>query len=183
MDKKARRDFILYLAFLLFGVILWAVIPSLVPGKPGLQVDSRLFPRFISILFIVIGGACAASTLISALWKGRRTKTGPEGEHLAEGKSEDFAGTEQAQSQSIQSEGETRRQGEPGAALRVVGMAAIIVVYALLIKPIGFMPATFLAVTGVLLLERVRKIAYYAAVYVACIVLYLIFHYLLYVQL
>lgn len=155
MNSKTKRDLISFLVFLVFGIVLWFAIPILIPGKEGFQIDSRLFPRVISILFMVIGGGSAIMTWFKA-----------KGEDIQREEAE-----EGPQKDSI------------NGLLQVVMMAVIMVAYALLIEPIGFIPTTFLAVTAVLVLERVKKISYYIAVYIACIALYCIFKYLLFVQL
>lgn len=158
MDKKIKNDFIAFLAFAVFGLILLITIPSLIPGKSGFQIDSRLFPRVVAALFVVVGGVSAAFT-----WRKGKKLTAAEKE-------------------SVVSE-ETEELPESGSKIRVVGMTIVMIAYALLIEPIGFIPTTFLAVTAILLLEKVRKISYYLAVYAACAVLYGIFRYVLLVQL
>lgn len=155
MNSKTKRDLISFLVFLLFGIVLWLAIPILIPGKEGFQIDSRLFPRMISILFMVIGGGSAIMTWLKA-----------RGEDVQQEEAE-----------------ETPQKDSIKGLLQVVAMAVIMVAYALLIEPIGFIPTTFLAVTAVLLLERAQKVSYYIAVYAACIALYCIFKYLLFVQL
>lgn len=174
MNGEKRRDLIAYLLFVLFGIVLWIAIPALVPGKPGFQVDSRLFPRFIAILLIVIGSLSAAAVLISA------RKDAAKGADGAEQRQPE----EQAPSQTVaDGAADSGKHVKLISTLRVAAMIAIILAYALLIEPIGFIPATFLSVTAVLLLEQTKKITYYAVTYGACIFLYLIFRYLLYVQL
>ncbi|WP_101911303.1 tripartite tricarboxylate transporter TctB family protein [Marasmitruncus massiliensis] len=166
MAKKTRNDLIFYAAFVVFGILLWFAIPQLISGKPGFQVDSRLFPRLIALLLIFVGTCSAITT-----WVGNR-KT-----NLAAV----LAGT--TENTPAEEDEEAVPAGDKTGTIRVVLMAVFMVAYSLMIKPVGFIPTTAIIVTAVLLLQGVRKIPSYIAVYVASGILYCIFRYLLMVQL
>ena len=153
MKHKKKKDLIAYTAFSIFGIVLWFAIPILIPGEPGFSIDSRLFPRIIAVLFIVIGGVSAVSTF---LYHQNSTDKEEECDDI---------------------------RSHPYGTLRVITMSVIMVAYAFLIEPIGFIVATAFAVTAVMLIEGVKKFPLYIAVYATSAGLYCIFRYLLYVQL
>ncbi len=169
MAKKTRYDLIFFGAFALFGIILWFATPQLIAGKAGFQIDSRLFPRMIALMFIVIGGCSALTTWLSS----RRVAAASVQPAVQQADAKEAGEDDE----------ETVPESDRAGTLRVVAMMAIMVIYAFIIKPIGFIPATALSVTAVLLLQGVRKVTSYIAVYVASGVLYCIFRYLLLVQL
>jgi hypothetical protein len=137
-----------------FGIALWFSIPFLLPGEPGFQIDTRLFPRAIAVLLFVTGLASAVAS-----WVG-------------------FGGKRQ-ESESVE---ETGKQGA-AKNFRVAVMVFIMFSYAFLIEPLGFLPASFVIVTAILILQKIRKVHFYIIVYAASYVIYCIFHYLLMVQL
>ncbi len=153
--KKLTGDLVLFLAFALFGVILWFAIPALIPGKSGFQIDSRLFPRVIAALIFIVGAASAGTAALKKQYE-------PAGDKEKEGK-----------------EAAPVRM----SSVRVAIMAGLMLLYAFLMEPLGFIPATLLVTTALLVLQKVKKPAAYIAVYTACAAIYCIFHYILMVQL
>jgi putative tricarboxylic transport membrane protein len=151
--KQNFYDVIFFTAFTVFGLILWFLIPYLLPGKPGFQLDTRLFPRIIAVLLIVVGlvNAVAACTSLR-----KKQESEPPDETANFGTAKNF---------------------------RAPGMVVVMLLYAYLMEPLGFLLASFVAATAILILQKIRKIHSYIAVYAASYTIYCLFHYLLMVQL
>jgi len=154
---KDTINAVIFGAFAVFGLVLWFVIPVLLPGKPGFQIDTRLFPRVIAVLLLATGALNTITTCTRIIRKNNTPK-------------ED------------KSRQETAAASLPRTG-QMVGMIIIMVFYALLMEPLGFLLSTFLAVTASLIVQRVRKISAYIAVYSTSFIIYCIFYYILKVQL
>jgi hypothetical protein len=152
--KNLFFDTIFFTAFAVFGAILWFMIPVLLPGNPGFQIDTRLFPRVIAVLLFLVGLASAVTSWVCM----KKSK------------------------QELEPPGEDENSGQT-QGLRVIGMALIMFLYAFLTSHLGFLLASFVAVTAILILQKIRKIHCYIAVYAAGYIIYCIFHYILMVQL
>lgn len=160
--RQAKRDMILATSFFLLGVVLYLIIPIFTPGKAGTLLDSRFFPRVIAIAIMGISVLMFANNYLLHLHQKRAEATQP-------------TQNPQAKEKTSASDWINER--------RAFILLGIILLYALLFKPLGFIISTALATTGILLALKVRKIWSYVIVYAFSATIYLIFKFVLYVRL
>lgn len=160
--RQSKRDMILAASFFLTGVILYLIIPIFAPGKPGVLLDSRFFPQVIAIAIVAISVLMFANNYLLYLHDKRTEALHP-------------TQIPQASAKPSATDWINER--------RAFILLGIILLYALLFKPLGFLISTVLATTGILVALKVRKIWSYVIVYTFSAVIYLIFKFVLYVRL
>ncbi len=153
--RQSKRDMLFAGSFFVMGILLLLIIPIFAPGRPGTQPDSRFFPRVIAVAIMAISVLMFANNLLK---------------HIHEIRSEK---PNEAPKSSVGWIDERR-------AFILFG---IIAVYALLMKPVGFIISTVLATTAILLVLKVKKPLSYLIVYAFSAVIFLVFKYVLYVRL
>jgi|GEM_PF-2328461 len=160
--RQSKRDMILATSFFLLGVGLYLIIPIFTPGKPGVLLDSRFFPQVIAIAIMGISVLMFANNYLIHLHDKRTAASQP--------------------TQSPQTIAKTSASDWLNER-RAFILLGIILLYALLFKPLGFIISTALATTGILFALKVRKIGSYVIVYAFSAMIYLIFKFVLYVRL
>lgn len=144
--------------FLILGLFVFLAIPYQI-AEGNTQYGPRLFPKFVSLLMIV----CSLGLLYQE-FKGYRAKK------ITTKKPE-----------------QTKTAGvslfQPGEFLKAVIMFAIMTAYIFIIDMIGFLPSSLLFGTTALIFYRIKKWYYYIIVLGLTVVIYLLFSFLLMVQL
>lgn len=159
--KNAKRDIILYIcmAAASVAVYLW-VIPAQIHMNATAKQETfnpDTFPRFVTIIFFLacIGGLLNAVRL-----------------YLQAGRTE-----------APQPAGERRRLTRREILTRLIPYLIFLLtlVYGILFKAVGFIPATVIMIPAFLLVIGCRKWSYYAIVYAFTAGLYLLFRYVVHV--
>lgn len=159
--KNAKRDIILYIcmAAASVAVYLW-VIPAQIHMNATAKQETfnpDTFPRFVTIIFFLacIGGLLNAVRLYL---QAKKTEQPPE-----------------------PAERRPHSRREILTMLIPYLIFALTLVYGILFKVIGFIPATVIMIPVFLLVIGCRKWSYYAIVYAFTAGLYLLFRYVVHV--
>lgn len=145
MKIKYNSEIISGLIFLIFGIVLWIMIPSQIKTMESSAITAQTFPR------IIIGGLVlfSAGLLLQGIF-------GKEKKVLVIMK-ETFQ-TEQAKKE-----------------LRSLVYILILIAYCFLVKPLGYLVSTLLLVLAVMLFYRARKWYFYAIPLGTVCIIYLVF--------
>lgn len=154
--SQTKKDIISSFVFLILGAFVLISVPLTI-NDPGVSImGPRVFPRFIGICMVVLG----LILLVSTIMKQRKT---------------------------IATQGDTRSDEEKKVALRnelrALGLAAIILAYSALFQILGYFLSTFLAITAILVLFRVKKVIVYPILYAVAFAVWAGFTFLLSVRL
>jgi putative tricarboxylic transport membrane protein len=145
--------------FLVLGLFIFLAIPyQIAEGRT--QYGPRLFPQFVSILIIV----CSLGVLYQDFKTHKRQKKIDKNAEQAD--EEEKAGL-----------------FKPKELLRALIMFIIMTVYIWMMNVIGFLPSSLLFGTATLIFYKVRRWHYYAIVLGLTEVIYLLFRFILTVQL
>lgn len=153
--KKIVRDMILNIVFIVFGIGIAVMIPSQVPQTAtNLAMGPGFFPTFAAALMILVNGLSLVMNYM----------------HYAKDKAK---GVKEELVQKTASNDQ----------IRVLIVLAIIAVYIFFMPIIGYIISTLLVVNILLFILKVRKWYHYVLVSAFTLVIYYVFHNILYVML
>lgn len=153
--KKIVRDMILNIVFIVFGIGIAVMIPSQVPQTAtNLTMGPGFFPTFAAALMILVNGL---SLVLNYTRYAKDKAKGIKEEVVQKTASND--------------------------QIRVLIVLAIIAVYIFFMPIIGYIISTLLVVNILLVILKVRKWYHYVLVSAFTLVIYYVFHNILYVML
>lgn len=153
---ETRKDYLAALIFMFIGVLV--LVSSVFIKNPGLsEMGPREFPRFIGICMVVL----SAVLMLKTAYKGRKNRE---------------------QVRSVKETGKAD-QMEKGGEIRALAIAGICLVYAIAFTVLGYFVSTFLAITGICLLFREKRLYVFPVLYMTAVVIWLGFTYLLSIHL
>ena len=128
MDR--RYDLLFALSILAFGLIIVVITKAMPPGIYRDAIGSKGFFYAIGIFFM-IGSAMVVMNLIRS-WKKHKG-------HM------------------IPAEGETDEEGHPASALMALSVVGVSILYAILLRPLGYLITTPLYITGGMAILKERR--------------------------
>jgi tripartite tricarboxylate transporter TctB family protein len=152
--EKIRRDILGATIFFVFGITLWFLIYIFVPGGNGFEVDARFFPKFISILTILLSVIYFSASVIK------------------------YNVLKKAEEQ-IKSENKAILIDE----VRPYIIFIIMIFYTFLFERIGYLTSTFIISTLTLYYLGIRKIHKYLIIFGVVLIIFILFEKVLNVQL
>ncbi len=156
--SQYKKDLISSFVFLALGVFVLIAVPLTIKDPGVSAMGPRVFPNFIGTSMVVLSLILLAVTL----FKGRKEKA-----------------ADQAAEAMTPEQKKTMLRDE----LRAVALAAIILGYSALFHTLGYFISTFLAITFILMLFRVKKLWVYPVIYALAFLIWLGFTFLLSVRL
>lgn len=156
--KRLKENLVCAFVFLILSIYLIAsAIPGQIAAGKGLAAvgqgaDSRTFPYFAAWVM----GVAALGEILSNVYRYRTS--------------------------AQEEDGDGHRKAEWGWELRALAVFGLCLVYAILFDIIGYLPATFLVPPVVLYVMGSRKWQHYLCVYAVAIAVYVVFRYVLNVQ-
>lgn len=151
-----KKDIVWGGILLALGAAIFVLIPGQIKNVKGSAVGPRAFPYFLAVLLML----CSAVLIIQGL--GRQRKSRADG---VSGAKTD----------------ETRESWKSvGFAL---GIFALLVLYAFVMRIIGYVPASLVFLMGMLYLLEVRKKRLYVLMIPIVLIVYAVFRMFLHVQL
>lgn len=143
--NKTKANIYSALFFFLFGLGFWIAIPYNVVVEASVGITAASYPQFVAVCMMIL----AAAQMISSIFQYRR---------------------------------EQKIHKDPGSIpftwnneVRVLIVVVMMVAYALMFQFFGYIPATLIFTTAMLLLFRVKKWWGYVGVYAFCAIIYWVF--------
>lgn len=162
------------------GALIFVLIPGQIRNVGGSAVGPRAFPYFLSVMLMI----CSAGLALQSFMEGKhQAAKAPSGETGAEPGSEADAKSRREADAKSGSEAGAKPDGKLSGAPFALVFFAILLAYALAMRVIGYVIASFLFLPVMLALLGVRKKLLYLLLIPIVLVVYAVFSMLLHVQL
>ncbi len=154
------------------GALIFALIPGQIRNVGGSAVGPRAFPYFLSVMLMICSAGLALQSFMEGKHQAAKAPSGDVGEKPAR----------EADAESGGKAG-VKPDRKPGGAAFAVLFFAILLVYALAMRVVGYVIASFLFLPVMLALLGVRKKLLYLLLIPIVLVVYAVFSMVLHVQL